>query len=333
MKKWRTLALVGTSQEAAYYNLGAFAQSSRRGITKASDQCGSILCRVNSWLSMLFPLGTWSSLCISHNELLKLHQDLTNAPGTLNYTVSLGDFSGGGLLLESPSGALHLPLPTSGEMKHFAICDTKSSPLAFDGTLWHGTEEFAGDRWVVTAYTCRHLEELSAEDVARLRGWSFPLPSIGHSEERRPEAAPLPSPQQFGLIVDSSTECPLSANFSDTGIPHVVFNSFSCATSCDAVFRAASSGVFPFIVAVLSSEMALEHLTWVLHLIQVAVSVGASVLLDISAWTSCWSNRFFVHCVSTSLRYIIQVPPCAFPRQLWCTLGVGLIFTGLFQLG
>ena len=170
MKKWRTLALVGTSQEAAYYNLGAFAQSSRRGITKASEQFGSILCRVNSWLSMLFPLGTWSSLCISHNELLKLHQDLTNAPGALNYTVSLGDFSGGGLLLESPSGALRLPLPTSGEMKHFAICDTKSRPLAFDGTLWHGTEEFAGDRWVVTAYTCRHLEELSAEDVARLRG-------------------------------------------------------------------------------------------------------------------------------------------------------------------
>ena len=159
---------------------------------------------------MLFPLGTWSSLCISHNELLKLHQDLTNAPGALNYSVSLGDFSGGGLLLESPSGAVHLPLPTSGEMKHFSICDTKNSPLAFDGTLWRGTEEFAGDRWVVTAYTCRHLEELSAEDIARLQGWSFPLPAIGNSDERRPEAAPLPSPQKFGLIVDSSTECPLS---------------------------------------------------------------------------------------------------------------------------
>ena len=335
MKKWRTLALVGTSQEAAYYNLGAFAQSSRRGITKASDQFGSILCRVNSWLSMLFPLGTWSSLCISHNELLKLHQDLTNAPGTLNYTVSLGDFSGGGLLLESPSGALRLPLPTSGEMKHFAICDTKSIPLAFDGTLWHGTEEFAGDRWVVTAYTSRHLEELSAEDVARLRGWSFPLPSIGHSEERRPEEAPLPSPQQFALIVDSSTECPLSDNFCDTGIPHVVFNSFSCATNCDAVFRAASSGVFPFIVAVLSSEMTLEHLTWALRLIQVAVAVGASVLLDISVWTSCWSNRIFVHCVSTSLHYIIQVPPCAFQGSCgvpWVLVSSSQAFSSLGQL-
>ena len=245
VKKWRTLALVGTSQEAAYYNLGAFAQSSRRGITKTSDQYGSILCRVNSWLCMLFPLGTWSSLCISHNERLKLHQDLTNAPGTLNYSVSLGDFSGGGLLLESPSGAVHLPLPTSGEMKNFSICDTKSSPLAFDGTLWHGTEEFAGDRWVVTAYTCRHLEELSAEDIARLRSWSFPLPEIGKGAEQRLEAAPLPPPRKFGLIVDSSTECPLSASFSYTEIPHVVFNSFSRATSCDDVFRAASSGVFP----------------------------------------------------------------------------------------
>ena len=176
MKKWRTLALVGTSQEAAYHNLGAFAQSSRRGITKASDQYGSILCRVNSWLSMLFPLGTWSSLCISHNELLKLHQDLTNAPGALNYTVSLGDFSGGGLLLESPSGALRLPLPTSGEMKHFAICDTKSSPLAFDGTLWHGTEEFAGDRWLSC---CKYKSLFSTENFRIFMMRKFRLSVLG----------------------------------------------------------------------------------------------------------------------------------------------------------
>ena len=98
-------AISSTSPEAAYYNLGAFSQSVRLGLTHSTLQYQRVLFRLNSWLSMLFPLGTWSSICISHNELLRLHRDSTNEPNTLNYTVTLGPFTGGGLYCWSPRPA------------------------------------------------------------------------------------------------------------------------------------------------------------------------------------------------------------------------------------
>ena len=118
-----------------------------------------MLCRLNSWLSMLFPLGTWSSLCISH-ELFRLHRDSTTEANTLNYTVTLGTFTGGGLLLESESGDhSHFVEELNRNLK-FCLVDTRDQPLAFDGTLWRGTAPFQGDRWVVTAYTCRNLDKM-----------------------------------------------------------------------------------------------------------------------------------------------------------------------------
>ena len=125
---------------------------------------------------MLFPLGTWSSLCISHNELLKIHRDCTNEANTLNYTVTLGQFTGGGLLLESESGDHSYFVPEMNCNLKFALLDTRENPLAFDGTLWHGTAPFQGDRWVITAYTCRNLDKLRDADVQALRSWGFPLP-------------------------------------------------------------------------------------------------------------------------------------------------------------
>ena len=57
MTNWRSHVLVNSSRSAAYYNLGAFSQSVRRGITNATHRSGNILCRVNSWLNMLFSIG------------------------------------------------------------------------------------------------------------------------------------------------------------------------------------------------------------------------------------------------------------------------------------
>ena len=221
MTKWRSHAIDGSDSLAAYYNLGAFSQSIRMGLTHATFQYQSILCRLNAWLTMLFPLGTWSSICISHNEVLKLHRDTSNEPGTLNYTVTLGDFQGGGLLLESPTGSKSLYVDALQTQLLFSVVNTKEAPLAFDGNLWHGTESFIGDRWVITAYTCKHLASFKKEDVSALLNWGFPLPGADTtSATRSTPSQPIPSPplpSKFCLVI-----CSLRAREIQAGFLHLV---------------------------------------------------------------------------------------------------------------
>ena len=190
MTKWRSHAIDSSANLAAYYNLGAFSQSIRMGLTHATFQYQNILCRLNAWLTMLFPLGTWSSICISHNEVLKIHRDTSNEPDTLNYTVTLGDFQGGGLLLESPTGSQALYVDALRKRLLFSVVNTQEAPLAFDGNLWHGTESFTGNRWVITAYTCKHLTSFKQEDISALLNWGFPPPGVCATSETRSKPPP-----------------------------------------------------------------------------------------------------------------------------------------------
>ena len=83
MTAWRSQALQSASALASYYNLGAFAQSSRAGITKASSQYRDVLPILNAWLRNKFPGHSWSSVCVNHNEAMSMHRDLNTAEGSL----------------------------------------------------------------------------------------------------------------------------------------------------------------------------------------------------------------------------------------------------------
>ena len=258
MVKWRSHAVSSTSPLAAYYNLGAFSQSVRLGLTNATYQYRNVLCRLNSWLTMLFPLGTWSSLCISHNELLKIHRDCTNEVNTLNYTVTLGPFTGGGLLLESESGEHSHFVAEVNRNLRFALVDTRDQPLAFDGTLWHGTAPFQGDRWVITAYTCRNLEKLREADVQALHAWGFPLPqSVASStaEVASPQPAVSQSiPSKFclwlGEIVQGDKD-----QLSQQSVPLIAIPDLQDDTSRHQIIRCSADGVFSTIFIKFSDKV------------------------------------------------------------------------------
>ena len=267
---------------------------------------------------MLFPLGTWSSLCISHNELLKLHRDCTNEANTLNYTVTLGNFTGGGLLLESESGDhSHFVAELNRQLK-FCLVDTHDQPLAFDGTLWHGTAPFQGDRWVITAYTCRNLDKLRETDVQALRAWGFPLPacdalpSAEVASHKPTESTTLPS--RFCLWLGSLAQVD-KEQLSLQSVPLVVVivvPDLQDSTLRHQVIRCAADGVFSMIFIRFSGEWSAAHNVWVLQLCKLGFSCGTTVHLDISAWANCWYDPLFIHCVATGFRHVVQIPPCAF---------------------
>ena len=312
MTKWRAHAIDGSAHLAAYYNLGAFSQSVRLGLTHATFQYQHLLCRLNAWLTMLFPLGTWSSICISH----KLHRDTSNEPGTLNYTVTLGDFKGGGLLLESSDGAKELYVDALQKKLRFSVVDTKDSPLAFDGNLWHGTDAFQGNRWVVTAYTCKNLSALKPDEISSLVQWGFPLPgrvrACTDTESPVPQVPPPPLPSKYCLLVCSSRSDEIQAGFSTFGVPHVCVENFENDALRRQVFRGAAEGIFPSVFIVYSSDWSTSQVRWVLQLCKLAFASGSVIHFDISDWSGCWSDQLFLHCVTTGLQHNVQIPTCAF---------------------
>ena len=278
MKKWRAHAISSTSPEAAYYNLGAFSQSVRLGLTHATLQHQRVLCRLNSWLSMLFPLGTWSSICISHNELLRLHHS-TNEPNTLNYTVTLGPFTGGGLLLESASGG-HC---------HFVE--------------------------VITAYTCRNLDKMQDSDVQALRSWGFPLPltdTLLSSVASSRLSASLELPSKFCLWLGSLAPSARDM-LASKSVPLIPVLDLGDIKLRKQILRCAAEGVLSTVFIRFSEKWTAEHNGWVLQLCKLAFSCGTTVHLDISAWDRCWYDPpLFIHCVATGFRHVVQIPPCAF---------------------
>ena len=177
MPAWRSHALQSAPDLASCYNLGAFCQSCRSGITKATAQYLDVIPALNSWLRSKFPGHSWSSICVNHNESISMHRDLNNAVGSMNLTVALGSFSEGGLFVESPAGDVERWCSTAGLLIRGSIHNTKAWPLAFNGFLWHASEPWQGDRWSITGYTCKNLETFSTSDLSALHSLGFPLPA------------------------------------------------------------------------------------------------------------------------------------------------------------
>ena len=300
MTKWRAHGICGSAPEAAYYNLGAFSQSIRLGLTHATKQYRNILCRINAWLTMLFPLGTWSSICVSHDETLKIHRDSTNEPNTLNYTVTVGSFSGGGLLLESTTGEHSAFVEDLGRSLRLSIIDTRENPFAFDGNLWHGTAPFEGDRWVITAYTCRNLSKLSSEDLHSLRSWGFPLPHdvavLSTEAAIPPSTAPTERPSRFCLLLGAFQQSALAV-LASSSVPFIPMVDLVVSSARKQIMRCAAEGVLSTVFIRFSNSWTAEHNGWVLQLCKLAFSCGATFHLDISEWNHCWSDQLFLHCV------------------------------------
>ncbi|CAE7519848.1 unnamed protein product [Symbiodinium sp. CCMP2592] len=172
----------------AYFNLGAFAfdNGARSGIFQRTEQFSDVLRFLNAFMQLQFPEASWSSLCVSHNVRTRLHTDSGNAAGSLNHTVSLGNFSGGEVwlcpALNQAASQVPAPLDASSEAHSASeagtgeVRDTWHAPLSFSCEALHCTLPIQGDRWVLTAYTCKSLDRFDATSLAHLRSLGFPLP-------------------------------------------------------------------------------------------------------------------------------------------------------------
>ena len=144
------------SEASGCWNFGC--QVSRRSaLTRVTLALPELCVALNGFLRLLFPQSSWNSICVAHNIVTAAHRDTANVQGSLNLSVSLGDFTGGQLWL-------------ADEIPGRILC-TKETPTSFPAHAWHLTEPFVGDRWVLTAFT------MPACPYELLEPFGFPQPS------------------------------------------------------------------------------------------------------------------------------------------------------------
>ena len=199
----KSRSVISPHSEASGYNFGC--QVSRRtALTRVTLALPELCVVLNGFLRLLFPQSSWNSICVAHNIVTAAHRDTANVEGSLNLSVSLGDFTGGQLWLADDKASTFRYIPALQQQIPGRILCTKETPTSFPAHAWHLTEPFVGDRWVLTAFT---MPDCPYELLAP---FGFPQPSppaqaVASLPPPPCSAAPALSPSTFqgssGLVV------------------------------------------------------------------------------------------------------------------------------------
>ena len=217
-------------ERAGYFNLGAMFGSGKVGLTHLTHVFHFSCICLNQFLLACFPQGEWTSICVARSVQMRVHSDSGNLPGSQNFSVSLGEFTGGELWL---AGGGSVPRrDVFGRVKYGHTVCTRHSPFLFSCETLHAAMPWnGGPRWALTAYSVPCVEVMSAAARSQLVELGFPLPGIkGASSAESPQLRssapvelppppPLPlPPAAIFLDICSGAAAPLSTALVDRGV-------------------------------------------------------------------------------------------------------------------
>ena len=135
---------------------GLFAVGGFKGVSNWARRFPLMTEYVNRFLRKGNPEGCWTTVYLSHNTKMPLHRDLRNSREFPIIARAVGDFVGGGLWLESDReqsvSCRQLP---DGSVRPGVVHNLRTASVVFSGDQWHASEEWQGDRWVLSAFVPR----------------------------------------------------------------------------------------------------------------------------------------------------------------------------------
>ena len=164
---------------------GLYGRGGFHGISRFTREYPLVVMYLNKFLKAQVPEGFWTTIYLSQNTKMPVHRDLVNAPGFPIIVRAVGTFKGGGLCLEGKdgNGPVCKTLP-DGSKRAGEVKDIGSLPVAFLGSWWHASEDWEGDRWVISAFVPRDFREGFEDSRDRLLELGFPVSEVpaGDSE-------------------------------------------------------------------------------------------------------------------------------------------------------
>ncbi|CAE7544937.1 Top3a, partial [Symbiodinium necroappetens] len=175
-----------STMQGSYFSLGLFAHGNHYGTTKLCEKLPTFTrylnkvmqyqCRCQGWTD-----AVWTTIAIGQNAGSTLHRDNHNQPNTLNYIFSLGRHCGGELWTEADvescptkSRTQWKELP-SGDWVCGCLHDIHYKPTRFNPKKWHASAKWAGQRFIVSAFTSRAVERVGRQAFEDFKSFGFPL--------------------------------------------------------------------------------------------------------------------------------------------------------------
>ena len=178
------------NEKVWYHTFGAYAYGSQYGISRRTHVWRQCVRYLNAFVRQRVPSHRkWTSLVINQGNAMPLHRDVNNQGNQPNMIIGLGDYQRGGLWVqETPqaqemniSAGEHLPRSSRttphGEVIWGRMHNTRNEIVSFPQKAWHETEEWSGERTVLSVYTARGQEHLQQSEMEELRKAGFPLPT------------------------------------------------------------------------------------------------------------------------------------------------------------
>ena len=145
-----------TNDTVEYIVFGTFAHGGVQGITNITHKNQKACQYINAYLGEHGLSGDCSSLCINHGSTIQIHKDAHNMKGSMNHTISLGDFQGGNLWIHDAAARKGEPNVTSHRLGNKTLYGKEHSThkklIQFDPKQYHCVVPWKGDRWSITAY-------------------------------------------------------------------------------------------------------------------------------------------------------------------------------------
>ncbi|CAE7256176.1 AGM1 [Symbiodinium natans] len=127
---------------------------------------------------------TWNGIQVSESRA-SLHKDNSNLKGSLNFTMSLGNYSKGGhLWIENPEG--NTVIDVCGNLVPGTLHTTRGKVLRFDPKKLHMVEPHEGQRFSIIGFTMNHLGKLRADEHQMMEDLEFPQPRIPSPQVEQP---------------------------------------------------------------------------------------------------------------------------------------------------
>ena len=191
---------------------GAFSHGGMQGITNRTHSYPKVIKYLLSYLKHHGADGPITSIAVNQNSGVKMHKDVNNHREHLNYTIAIGDFTGGELWIHDDTvrkdepGCINKIAPTGAKLGG-RLHRSKSKIISFDPKTFHCVTPWKGERWSITGYVNRAVHRLDSHQLEKLKSLGFLLPK----QKNFPPAVPAEIDEEMTLYELATMDPPAPA--------------------------------------------------------------------------------------------------------------------------
>ena len=171
------------SDKVMYHVFGAYAHGNQYGNCSRTKQMHQSVKYLNQFLKNQTPSGCkWTSIVVNQGTAMPMHRDVNNLATQPNIVLGMGQYDNGGLWVQDTEQAREMGLNKEdkpeqltarrtphGEEVWGRVHPTRGQVVMFPPKAWHQTEEWSGERVVLSAYSSRGLPHLEQQELEELR--------------------------------------------------------------------------------------------------------------------------------------------------------------------